>query len=415
MLAPTGAAAFNVAGRAIHSALRLPVPLGESTFQPLSGDSLGSLQEAMAGVDVVIVDEMSMKGRRMLKMVDDRMRQAKARPGEYFGGASVFFCGDFGQLPPIMDLPMYATSTAKRGLSIQGLTVFRAFNRSVELTENVRQADADFQDVLWRIRCGEVSDADCSYLAQRGASRLKEDEVRGFDDAIHLMTTHEEEAAHNLRRLRELGNPVYRIDAVHRGGKKATRAPASEAGVEKTLLISKGARVMLRSNIWTSKGLTNGAQGTVVDVVASSTSSMPICVLARFPGYTGPPLFPDDPQVVPVAPLTTTFGTDKSLSRTNIPLCLCWAITIHKSQGQTYKRAVVSLGDKEHSLGLTYVAISRVVSIDGLLLIGNYSRSRLLRVNQSPKHVERGAAEKWLDGLSDRARRQTGRKKAQDQ
>ena len=82
---------------------------------------------------------------------------------------------------------------------------------------------------------------------------------------------------------------------------------------------------------------------------------------------------------------------------TNIPLPLAWAIAIHKSQGQTYDIAVVDLGDKELSLGLTYVALSRVKKASGLLMVGNYSEDRIMSINKNPKHHERRDAEKWLD------------------
>ena len=156
---------------------------------------------------------------------------------------------------------------------------------------------------------------------------------------------------------------------------------------------------MLRSNVWTTKGLTNGALGTLVDIVAPTANQMPACALVRFDVYDGPAFFADDPKVVPIVPYTAHFGTKSALSRTNLPLILAWAITIHKSQGATYERVVVSLGQKELSLGLTYVALSRVKTLDGLLLIGNYSRDRIMRTNLHPKHEDRDATEAWLDSL----------------
>ena len=124
---------------------------------------------------------------------------------------------------------------------------------------------------------------------------------------------------------------------------------------------------------------------------------MPKCVLVRFPEYRGPAITPEDPCIVPVPPFTSKYGTDKSLMKTHIPLSLSWAITIHKSQGQTYDMAVVDLGDKELSLGLTYVAMSRVKRASGLLMVGNYSEDRIMSINKNPKHHERRNAEKWLD------------------
>ena len=137
-----------------------------------------------------------------------------------------------------------------------------------------------------------------------------------------------------------------------------------------------------------------------MDIIAPTAYCMPLCALVRFDTYDGPAFFPDDPKVVPIVPATSHFGSDKSMSRTNLPLILAWAITIHKSQGATYDRAEVSLGGNELSLGLTYVALSRVKTLCGHLLVGNYSRDRIMRTNVHCKHAERDAAEAWLDTLA---------------
>ena len=82
-----------------------------------------------------------------------------------------------------------------------------------------------------------------------------------------------------------------------------------------------------------------------------------------------------------------------------LPLSLAWAITIHKSQGATYDKAIVNIGEKEFHLGLTYVAFSRVRSLDGLLLRGCYGMDRIMRINLHRKQQLREDAESWLDTL----------------
>ena len=236
-------------------------------------------------------------------------------------------------------------------------------------------------------------------FASRGVDVLGPAEIAKFGDAVRLMATHEMESAYNMKRLRDLNSVVFHVKATHTGGAKAAKSPASECGLESDLLLAVGARVMLRTNVWTTKGLTNGALGTLVELIAPAAKSMPSPVLVRFDTYDGPAFFPDDPKLVPIVPTTVHFGSTKSMSRTSLPLILAWAITIHKSQGATYERAVVSLGGKELSLGLTYVALSRVKGLAGLLLVGNYSRDRILRTNLHSKHAEREAAEAWLDTL----------------
>ena len=108
---------------------------------------------------------------------------------------------------------------------------------------------------------------------------------------------------------------------------------------------------MLRANLWTPMGLTNGAIGEFVSLIAPETGRMPVAALVRFASYTGPAFFDNDPKLVPVPPFTAHFGGQSggyvALSRTQLPLQLAWAITIHKSQGQTYDKAVVNIGTKE--------------------------------------------------------------------
>ena len=197
---------------------------------------------------------------------------------------------------------------------------------------------------------------------------------------------------------------MYRVSATHTGGKAARDADEQDAGgLAKTMLLADGARVMLRTNLWTTAGLTNGASGEFVQLIAPQADRMPWAALVRFPSYTGPALFPHDAKLVPVPVHTSHFGgkcTDaKSLSRTQLPLTLAWAITIHKSQGATYDQAIVNIGEKELSLGLTYVAFSRVRTLGGLLLRGCYGMDRIMRLNLHPKHQLRVQAERWLDSL----------------
>ena len=115
VLAPTGTAAFNVSGRTLHSVLRLPVPLSQATFQKATGPALTALQESFRCVRVVVIDEMSMVGRRMLRALDDRLRQAKMRPHEPFGGLSLFFSAATSD-----SCPLWLTSRCFRRIARAG-------------------------------------------------------------------------------------------------------------------------------------------------------------------------------------------------------------------------------------------------------------------------------------------------------
>ncbi len=121
-------------------------------------------------------------------------------------------------------------------------------------------------------------------------------------------------------------------------------------GLEPYVFLCKGARVMLRYNVWTESGLVNGAMGTVIDIVyhpEATVGQLPIAVLVQFDEYTGPSFLGEElPRVVPIIPIKAEwFNGSMQKSRVQLPLSLAWAVTIHKSQGQTLDKAVIDVGD----------------------------------------------------------------------
>ena len=97
---------------------------------------------------------------------------------------------------------------------------------------------------------------------------------------------------------------------------------------------------------------------------------MPKVIIVEFPDYTGKPLLGEKyPKCIPIVPFTAqSMYRGKIRSRTQFPLQLCWAMTIHKSQGLTIDRAVIDIGKSDIGIGMTYVALSRLKTLDGLFL-----------------------------------------------
>ena len=123
---------------------------------------------------------------------------------------------------------------------------------------------------------------------------------------------------------------------------------------------------MLTKNVWQSKGLYNGALGTVRGLVFSNNArppSLPSCVLVEFDDYQGPSAV-EGRRIVPIVTETVDFDprSGKMGRCQQFPLVLDWAITIHKSQGLTLRRVVLGIGNREGQIGLTYVGCSRVKS-----------------------------------------------------
>lgn len=145
--APTGVAAFNVDGQTLHSLLSLPT---KGEYKDLNGEHLQRMQQQLAGMKYLIIDEMSMVGRKIFGQVDKRLRQVfPHHADQLLGGCSCLLFGDFGQLPPVMDLPLY-TTVSRTHLSDLGSTAYQMFNHAVVLEQVMRQSGQHPDQILFR-------------------------------------------------------------------------------------------------------------------------------------------------------------------------------------------------------------------------------------------------------------------------
>ena len=217
-----------------------------------------------------------------------------------------------------------------------------------------------------------MSEESWKLLCTRIANQLSPDEVGDFDSALRLYYTTEEVCITNNTKLMDANQPIKRIKASYRGrnAAKATEDEADNLSPEISLCI--GARVILTINLWTEVGLVNGFIGSVYDIAWDTgqdpASLMPSLLLIKFDKYTGPE-FPSCPQgVIPVFSVACQFDFKGVVcSCTQFPLQLAYVITVYKSQGLTLQKAVLNLNCKEYCLGLSYVAVSQVKTLDRLL------------------------------------------------
>jgi hypothetical protein len=259
VLAPSGVAAFNIRGRTIHSALGLPV---NTAFVPLSGSRLATLQEQWRGI---IIDEKSMLGLRILAQIDSRLRQLRPyHAGDIFAGLNLALVGDFAQLPPVGDRPLYSppsTDTTDNGaLSRDGSRLYREFTQSLRLRVVHRQEGDSpeqlaFRSFLQHASNGGLTVDEWKELQTRGENILAPGDKASFNDATCLFTTREDVHTLNMQEIQALNEPCARINAKHDGGSQASQVSADDAGgLESSLVLSRRSKVMINRNIWQDHG-----------------------------------------------------------------------------------------------------------------------------------------------------------------
>ena len=282
----------------------------------------------------LVIDEMSMVGRKTFGQIDRRLRQIFPHHShQVLGGCSCLLFGDFGQLPPVMDLPLYTTVT-RNELSDLGSSTYHFFDSAVVLSQVMRQSGESpeqilFRDILLRLRDGKTTVADWQYLMHQTPSQAEDLSV--FDCAVHLFPTVDSVVEYNITQLHAINRPIAAIKAVHSGCNASKGTSEDAGGLDPIVYLAHTARVMLIANLWVEVGLVNGALGTVVSICYQDGGppNLPEAVMVRFDHYTGPTL-PD--LSVPITPVRRTWSNGSShCSRLQIPLRLSWAITIHKA------------------------------------------------------------------------------------
>jgi len=261
VLAPSGVAALNIRGRTIHSALCLPI----NGFSELTGTRRATLQIQWTGVHFVIIDEKSMLGQRTLAMIDSRFRQIfPEKANNPFGNLNIALVGDFAQLPPVGDTPLYSppssAATENGNLGRDGSVLYRLFSRSFRLQIVHRQLgdspeQVRFRDLLRHASQGALNRQEWEFLDSRNERKLTPEVRKLFDDATCLYTTRSDVHDLNLAELQALNEPCARINARHDGGSDAAKALADEAGgLEPCIILAKRAKVMITRNIWQNQG-----------------------------------------------------------------------------------------------------------------------------------------------------------------
>ena len=237
-----------------------------------------------------------------------------------------------------------------------------------------------------------MTDENCQFLQQRVEDRLPSSVRTAFKNSLRIYPTRGAVSTYNFAALQKCGHPVLRIQAKHQPSAAKNSSEEDAQGLFPELLLSKDCRLMITCNLLTAFGLVNGTLGTLHDMVwrleDDPLTSLP-CVLWFIPdnyAENGPcERTPEGQPMIPIIPVRREWEVNSvTYSREMFPVVLAYAITVHKSQGLTLDKVVLDISTKDHSLGLTYVAISRVRTIQGLMFEKPFHISRF---TQAPSAI----------------------------
>jgi hypothetical protein len=374
VVAPTGVAAINAGGVTIHSLFQLPfgafLPTQKNTADVYNGrvnnqHSLfknirlsGAKRDLIKELDLLVIDEVSMVRADLLDAVDTVLRHVRRQPLLPFGGLQMLYIGDLFQLPPVVRneewelLKDYYESP----FFFNAQSIKHAPPVYIELKKIYRQSDSTFIHILNNIRNNICTKEDLERLHEH----YKPDFVPAKEENYIVLTSHNEKAdAINRKELQKLSGQVYSYKAEISGEFYDRSFPAEEV-----LNLKIGAQIMFIKN---DKGefrrYFNGKIGVIKNIFDDKI-------------YVS---FPNEQDTLTLEKETwqnIKYNYNKDSDRIDeeelgtfkqYPIRLAWAITIHKSQGLTFDKAIIDAGSS-FAPGQVYVALSRLTSLEGLIL-----------------------------------------------
>lgn len=385
VVAPTGVAAINAGGVTIHSFFQLPLsPYVPGMQFSESGRKQYSFSKEkkniLRSLDLLVIDEISMVRADLLDAIDSVLRRYKdhSRP---FGGVQLLMIGDLQQLSPVVkDSEVHLLKPHYETFYFFGSHALKQSHYvTIELKTIYRQTDEQFVNILNAIRERRTDNQLLARLNNRYLPGFKAEDADGY---IRLTTHNHTAQQYNDQRLAALPTPAFTFKAEVKGNFNEALYPA-----DALLTLKEGAQVMFIRNDESGQGrYYNGKIGHVQTVTASN-------IVVRCEDGAA---FNVEPSEWANSRYTLDEATKEIREEVEgtfrqYPLRLAWAITIHKSQGLTFEKAVIDAA-ASFAHGQVYVALSRCKTLEGLVLASPVTASAIISDDAVADFMHSGTA-----------------------
>ena len=359
VLSPTGVAAIRVKGQTIHSFFGFP----PKVIQTRHIKKVRQV-ELLQNLETLIIDEISMVRADVFDAIDYSLRVHRKKLTQPFGGVQVIVFGDLFQLPPVvnMDESSLLERIYPNGQFFFHSNIFQdAQFKTLELQSIYRQTDDHFIYLLNAVRDGSITNSQIDNLNDSLVDSFEMDEGK-----IILTTTNARASGINQNYLKQLSSEEFSYRAQATGQFYKELFPTDEV-----LKLKKGAQVIMIKND-PEKRWVNGSIGTIHDIAEKKIKvkiNHKIYEVKKEKWDRIQYSYDDDQQEV----LENVTGSFKQY-----PMRLAWAITIHKSQGQTFEKVIIDMSQGSFAPGQLYVALSRCISLEGIELLRPLKKSDVI-------------------------------------
>jgi GTPase SAR1 family protein len=376
IVAPTGVAAINARGVTIHSFFQMPfgpiIPDGQMIEQNKSKHKFAKRKiDIIRSLDLLIIDEISMVRADLLDGIDQVLRRYKDR-NRVFGGVQVLMIGDLQQLAPVVKQNDWnlLKSYYDTAFFFSSKSFLQSNPIRIELKHIFRQKNEDFIKILNEIRNNSISEKSLENLNKQCNPSFEPNDDEGYI----TLTTHNDRANKiNEDKLVKIKKTASKFTA-EIGGDFPENAYPNHFKLEFKI----GAQVMfIKNDSSVEKRFYNGKIGKIIDF--DEDSVVVKCPDDDFEITVGSETW--DNVKYTIDEQTKEIIEHKNGFFSQIPLRLAWAITIHKSQGLTFEKAIID-ANASFAHGQTYVALSRCKTIEGIVLKTPIERRSIILDNQ---------------------------------